>query len=141
MKLTYYLEVDPLPSNSAYSSQIRKIRGRPRVVRFLQDKPRNWKTALKVLFRLQDIERQEELAALREHKILSLEVWINWQHDEFYFKNGKLQKRDTSGHLKLLEDALAEYLEIDDCYNVDLILHKRPSVVTSLWLEVKTVEL
>lgn len=44
----------------------------------------------------------------------------------FFFKNGKVRRLDTSNMIKAVEDAVSEYLGVDDAYNIDVRAARRP---------------
>lgn len=118
--IIYYLEVNPMPSNDAYGSfrQGRSVR------RYLRPDYRDWKNAVKELC---DLQHPEPLKELDEPEFLVIEVYIYWEWSAIFAKNGNLKKKDLSGHLKLLEDSLADHLELDDSANFRLIMNKIPS--------------
>lgn len=127
MNQFYYLEVDPIPSNDAYSTHAWVVKGRARHIRFLQDYHRQWKEAVMTLLEWHDVDRGKP-----PFEIYSLHIYLYWDLDDFYFLDGEYQPRDLSGHCKLLEDALAKYFDIDDRYNIDLKMFKRPASYSSI---------
>lgn len=131
----YYLEVDPAPSNSAYSTRVYKQKNsKMGSYRFLQNTFRNWKSSVKSLLKLHDLANPIPLESIKT-KFVELEIWCCWDAEYFYqrLKNRvKLSRRDVTGHTKLLEDSIAEYIGIDDTYNLNVILHKRLAYQNSI---------
>ena len=123
----YYLEVSPLPSNNAYSTKLIHVRNKkgklvkvPR--RFLQDKHRLYKDKLRYLMYLHDLGRESP-----EFEFAKVEITVLLAENNFYTAKGELQRKDASGHTKLIEDALSEHLNIDDKHNLEVISRKYPS--------------
>jgi len=119
----YYLEIDPVSSNAAYFDMTWIAAGRAFSRRVMQTYYRNWKVAVKDLMILQDLAFGSKFEPIGFAYTIS--VIFVLRADEFYTQEGDYKKRDTSDMIKILEDAVAEYIQHDDKYVIDLYAHKR----------------
>lgn len=115
-----YIESYPIPSNGAYATRVTKSSS----YRFMKTDYRDWCDDVTESLQLQ---LQSDPIVLPDNKVLKLSIVIMWNAEEIYTKNGKVRKKDLSGHLKLLEDCLARALNIDDSYNFVLSMYKVPT--------------
>jgi len=61
---------------------------------------------------------------LRTGAVLCFDLCCIYQPNNLHYKNGSVKRKDVSGFVKLVEDAVSEYLGIDDSINRKVIAEK-----------------
>jgi hypothetical protein len=115
----YVIPLRPFGSNNAYSQQ-----RRPPFMRFLTNEGRAWKEKFKESLDACDMIRGGKPVFIEGTKVKLTGVFAP-MHEDFWYKNGNLKKKDLTNWTKLAEDCLAEYLGYDDSNNWDLVWYKR----------------
>ena len=130
MTWIYAVPISPVPYNNAY------ITARFGGHRYLSPQAAEFKADIKTAF--QDWDNLRGKPQLPHFANLAIDCLFPPR--ALYYKNGNLRRKDASSFIKLIEDALAEHLQIDDMYNVQVSVSKReltddlgtPVVVVSL---------
>ena len=127
--------IDPMSLNNAYSDSIVYIKGRPRPKRFLTEEGRLYKKKWKYIFSTQapgmpnfrQDNKPEEDRVPVPRVYLDFRWLFLFKDKDFEFSTGRLKGKDLSNLFKLVEDALCEYIGIDDSQTLHLIGDKRRS--------------
>jgi len=124
----YHLELDCLSSNRAYIT--RNYKGGS--YRYIDPEYKSWKKAVGTMMKYQDIDRK---IFTSDSLFLSISIVFCIKRYDFYtLSEDDLQRIDASDMIKITEDAVVDYLDIDDKYNVDVHAFKRPSSYEHIWI-------
>lgn len=117
----YRFDLEPISLNGVYQTSFHSGR------RFLSEAGRRYKEALLAGMVEADKDRGKLQAEYLEVSFVFLLPRVRPRSSgmAFFFKNGNPRKLDVSNFIKLLEDSLAEHLEIDDNRNISIHGHKR----------------
>ena len=131
---TIRLVLDPsqiFGTNAAYGHTIRGSGNRRFAQRFLLPGAKEYKEKWTRFFQLVDTPTPviRKFHDLEEGKKPLLALRFDWVYrtEDFTFKTGRLKGFDCSNLFKLVEDALSEYMGVDDSRVVYLIGTKRPT--------------
>jgi Holliday junction resolvase RusA-like endonuclease len=123
MIVGYVVHIQPVTSNHAYATN-RKGR------RFMTTEARRYKKEIAEAMAAADVKRgrpQFKPTATIELSIACLYPRSAEKGGTaaMYTIAGRMRKRDATGPLKLTEDAVSEYIGIDDSQNLSVHIHKR----------------
>jgi hypothetical protein len=119
----YMIGIKPIGSNHAYATD---RSGR----RYMTGEAKKYKRELTKAMAFADLKRGKPRFGSDATIELTIACLYPATAEEgglssMYTLAGKLRKRDATGPLKLTEDAISEYLGIDDSYNLSVHIHKR----------------
>jgi hypothetical protein len=89
-------------------------------IRFLVPEALEFKEKLKSMFSTMDAEVGGKIQA--EYYLMHIHVAL--PREALFFQNGTLRRKDASSFIKLIEDSLFEYLEVDDSRDLDIRCRK-----------------
>jgi len=132
----YYLERDPCTSNDAYSTRSYIKDGYAAGYRFLQTHHKEWKEVAEWLFYLQDLDRGKP--KLPKDNLIILDITYVLDYDDLFTSMDVPHRWDVTGFIKMLEDALATHLDIDDRYNFEVRARKVAGRMNCIFVNVDT---